>query len=289
MTRGTVQGTLMGLVHGHLRDNDSNACLLTDPVSQPEDEEGGVSGKILFRATFDDLENNYVNYDTVLWILISLLLILAWGAGILMLLYLPIRRYVLRQDILSRTLYVTSPAIVYKVTRPAFLPCLGLTTIEKHVLLPLVTDVIIEQGCLQSVYGIHTIRVENLAHGKPTPVDEFQIQGVVNPRLFRKVVLAEASKFEQEAGICGESAAYNPHMEDIANADLSVRGIHVSSRSQSSSCWVPYSPRNIQPDAGSISSSDALLHKLEEVARSVKKIEAMVEHSQSSGTSPHYS
>ena len=63
-----------------------------------------------------------------------------------------------------------------------------------------------EQGCLQVAYGIHTIRFESLACGKPTPVDEFQIQGVVNPRNFRKVILVEASKFGPEAG----SVAYDP-------------------------------------------------------------------------------
>lgn len=136
----------MGLRQSCSNGEDLNAHLLKDLVSLSEDEECGISGKILYRATFDELENNHVNYDTVLWVLISLLLILAWGVGILMLIYLPIRRYILRQDIHSRTLYVTSHAIVYKVTRPAFLPCLGFTTIEKHVLLPLVTDVIVEQG-----------------------------------------------------------------------------------------------------------------------------------------------
>lgn len=43
-------------------------------------------------------------------------------------------------------------------------------------------------GCLQSVYGIHTFRVESIASGKAAPVDELQVQGVVNPALLRKVV-----------------------------------------------------------------------------------------------------
>lgn len=42
-------------------------------------------------------------------------------------------------------------------------------------------------GCLQSVYGIHTFRVESIAHGKAAPVDELQVQGVGNPGLLRKV------------------------------------------------------------------------------------------------------
>lgn len=276
----------MGLVQSHSEGHDSNACLLKDPVSLIEDEESGASGKILYRATFDELESSHVNYDTVLWILISLLLTMAWGIGILMLLYLPIRRYIIRKDIQSRSLYVTSHAIVYKVTRPAFLPCLGFTKMEKHVLLPLVTDVIIEQGCLQAAYGIHTIRVENLACGKPTPVDEFQIQGVANPRNFRKVILAEASKFGPKAG----SVAYDSYRQDIIIANPSLKNVQDGPGSQSSSWRIPYSPRRVLHEAGSLGSGDMLLiHKLDEVERSVKRIEALVEHSQSSEASPRYS
>lgn len=276
----------MGLVQSHSGGDDSNACLLKDPLSLVEDEESSISGKILYRATFDELEDSHVNYDAVLWILISLLLSMAWGIGILMLLYLPIRRYIIRKDIQSRSLYVTSHTIVYKVTRPAFLPCLGFTKVEKHVLLSLVTDVIIEQGCLQAAYGIHTIRVENLAHGKLTPVDEFQIQGVVNPRNFRKVILAEASKFGPEAG----SVAYDPYRQDILIANPSLKNVQEGPGSQSSSWRIPYSPRKVTHDVGSLGSGDMLLiHKLDEVERSVKRIEALVEHSQSTEASPRYS
>lgn len=276
----------MGLVQSHSGGDDSNACLLKDPLSLVEDEESSISGKILYRATFDELEDSHVNYDAVLWILISLLLSMAWGIGILMLLYLPIRRYIIRKDIQSRSLYVTSHTIVYKVTRPAFLPCLGFTKVEKHVLLSLVTDVIIEQGCLQAAYGIHTIRVENLAHGKLTPVDEFQIQGVDNPRNFRKVILAEASKFGPEAG----SVAYDPYRQDILIANPSLKNVQEGPGSQSSSWRIPYSPRKVTHDVGSLGSGDMLLiHKLDEVERSVKRIEALVEHSQSTEASPRYS
>lgn len=276
----------MGLVQSHSGGDDSNACLLKDPLSLIEDEESSISGKILYRATFDELEDSHVNYDAVLWILISLLLSMAWGIGILMLLYLPIRRYIIRKDIQSRSLYVTSHTIVYKVTRPAFLPCLGFTKVEKHVLLSLVTDVIIEQGCLQAAYGIHTIRVENLAHGKLTPVDEFQIQGVDNPRNFRKVILAEASKFGPEAG----SVAYDPYRQDILIANPSLKNVQEGPGSQSSSWRIPYSPRKVTHDVGSLGSGDMLLiHKLDEVERSVKRIEALVEHSQSTEASPRYS
>lgn len=44
-------------------------------------------------------------------------------------------------------------------------------------------------GCLQSVYGIHTFRVESIAHGKASRVDDLQVQGISNPGLLRKVGL----------------------------------------------------------------------------------------------------
>ncbi|GAB2290979.1 hypothetical protein Dimus_025237, partial [Dionaea muscipula] len=41
-------------------------------------------------------------------------LVLAWGIGVLMFLYLPIKRYVLEKDISSHELFVTPMEIVYK-------------------------------------------------------------------------------------------------------------------------------------------------------------------------------
>lgn len=48
-------------------------------------------------------------------------------------------------------------------------------------------SILLSVGCLQSVYGIHTFRIESIAHGKAAPVDELQIQGVSNPSFLRKV------------------------------------------------------------------------------------------------------
>lgn len=70
---------------------------------------------VLYSASFEEMEDNYVKYQTAVWILYSLLLILAWGIGVFMLLYLPIRRHILRMDFQSRKLYVTTNAIIYKV------------------------------------------------------------------------------------------------------------------------------------------------------------------------------
>lgn len=77
--------------------------------NEREDEEA-----VLYAASFREMEEGFVKYQTVQWVLYSVLLILAWGIGILMLLYLPVRRFILRKDVRSRTLYLTPNAIVYK-------------------------------------------------------------------------------------------------------------------------------------------------------------------------------
>lgn len=71
---------------------------------------------VLYTATFQEMEDNFVKYQTAQWVLYSLLFLLAWGIGLFMLLYLPVRRYILRKDIRSRKLYLTPNAIVYKVS-----------------------------------------------------------------------------------------------------------------------------------------------------------------------------
>ncbi|KAL5580206.1 hypothetical protein UlMin_012648 [Ulmus minor] len=79
-----------------------------------------------------------------------------------MLLYLHVRRYILQKDIFLCKLYVTPNEIVYKLSRPSFIPFCKITTIERHIPLNLLVDIIIEQGCLQSNYGIHTFRIESV-------------------------------------------------------------------------------------------------------------------------------
>jgi len=80
-----------------------------------EEEETDAAARVVYRASFQELMPNYLPYDTIIWALISLLLVLAWGIGLLLLLYLPYKRYVLKRDILSRQLFVTDNKIVYKV------------------------------------------------------------------------------------------------------------------------------------------------------------------------------
>lgn len=45
-------------------------------------------------------------------------------------------------------------------------------------------------GCLQSYFGVSTIRVENAKLGWPAPGNEMRIQGVVNPRHFKQVIFS---------------------------------------------------------------------------------------------------
>ncbi|XP_024521259.1 uncharacterized protein LOC9633392 isoform X3 [Selaginella moellendorffii] len=141
---GTLDRLLQEEIQGEAR-------LLDDPV-QDGDEESAQVGRIIYKASFEEMEDRFVNYDSVQWCLISLLLVLAWGAGIFMLLYLPVRRSIMRSDFRSRKLYVTDNAIVYKVSRPAWFPCFGVNRTEKCLMLPLVTDVVIEQGFVFLLY-----------------------------------------------------------------------------------------------------------------------------------------
>ncbi|XP_007012576.2 PREDICTED: uncharacterized protein LOC18588237 isoform X2 [Theobroma cacao] len=159
--------------------------LLSESITGEEGTEA-EDESVLYTASFQEMEENFVKYQTAQWVLFSLLLILAWGIGLFMLLYIPVRRYILRKDIRSRKLYLTPNSIVYKVTRPVPFPCFGVLKKEKHVLLPSVADVVIEQGYLQSLFGVYSLRIENVGVRRP-PNDDVQIQGIANPSAFRKL------------------------------------------------------------------------------------------------------
>ncbi|OWM74367.1 hypothetical protein CDL15_Pgr013271 [Punica granatum] len=168
----------------------------------PESKEDPV----LYAATFQEMEDDFVKYQTAQWVLYSLLFILVWGIGLFMLLYLPVRRYILRKDIRSRKLYLTPNAIVYKK--------------EKHVLLPLVADIVVEQGYLQSLFGVYSLRIENMGVRRP-PSDDVQIQGVANPNAFRKAVLTRLSSMKNEAFSRQVSAKDDPTNLTLAPSSAS--------------------------------------------------------------------
>ncbi|KAK4415947.1 hypothetical protein Salat_2702100 [Sesamum alatum] len=272
---------LMGHAEGLPKLGSAKDLLLSDPLAeQGVDEEAEDPLQVLYTASFEELASKNVQYNTIIWLSISLLLVLAWGIGIVMLLYLPFKRYVLQKDIASRKLYVTSKEIVYKVSRPSFIPFCGETKIEKHIPLSLIIDIIIEQGWLQSVYGLHTFRVEYISHGKAAPVDELRVQGVNNPGLLRKVLVTQASKAIQDAGrswnpIAGGESMYRMESLTLGPAVLRSPTPSKGRRIMGSPHHPPMEPKGVVP-------TDLMLHKLEEVNKSVKKLEYLFERTQAS-------
>eukprot|EP00262_Sarcandra_glabra_P014800 TRINITY_DN4404_c0_g2_i1.p1 TRINITY_DN4404_c0_g2~~TRINITY_DN4404_c0_g2_i1.p1 ORF type:complete len:274 (+),score=40.19 TRINITY_DN4404_c0_g2_i1:393-1214(+) len=227
---------------------------------------------VLYRASFQEMEDKFVKYQTAQWILYSLCLILAWGIGFFMLLYIPVRRYILRKDFRSRELYVTPNAIVYKVTRPVSFPCFGVLKKEKHVLLPSVADISIEQGYLQSLFGIYSVRIENAGVRRP-PSDDVKIQGIAHPSAFRKAVLTQLSNLRSE----------NFTRRVSTNEDLPNIGSNYPPMS-----WVRHnigtsfisqqmSPSKFLGHESFHSSGEIILQKLEEVGSSVKRVQTLIE------------
>lgn len=95
--------------------------LLPQSVTE-ENETGAEDEPVLYTASFRETEEDFVKYQTAQWVLLSLVLVAAFGIGFFMLLYIPVRRYILRKDIRSRKLYLTPNSIVYKVnSHPFFL------------------------------------------------------------------------------------------------------------------------------------------------------------------------
>ncbi|XVF35175.1 hypothetical protein REPUB_Repub18cG0122400 [Reevesia pubescens] len=151
------------------------------------------------------------------------------------------------------------------VTRPMPIPCFGVLKKEKHVLLPSVADVVIEQGYLQSLFGVYSLRIENVG----VRSDYVQIQGIANPSAFRKAALTRLSNIRTKVFSRQVSA-----IEDSLNL-----------RIHSPAPWLS-PPRCLKHDAVPHSGDLALLQKLEEVWSSVKRVQTLIEeqHSQRSET-----
>ncbi|XP_039131670.1 uncharacterized protein LOC120268291 [Dioscorea cayenensis subsp. rotundata] len=216
-------------------------------------------GMILYDASFEEMEDNYVNYHTTRWVIYSLLLVLAWGIGLIMLLYLPIWRFVLRKGFQSRKLYVSSDCIVYKVTKPVIFPCFGIFKRERHVLLPSVVDVVVEQGYLQSFYGIYSVRIVNVGVRRPAS-DGVKILGVANPRAFRKAVLTLLASMRRESFSQQPYATEGTHSFDSGRP----HGALMATRFLRNNGLLP-------------STSEHILQRLEQVGSSVKRVQALIE------------
>ncbi|OEL20704.1 hypothetical protein BAE44_0018279 [Dichanthelium oligosanthes] len=158
-----------------------------------------IEDKVLHDASFAEMEDNFVKYQIAQWILLSVVLVLAWGVGLLMLLYLPIRIYVCRRDFQSRKLYLTPDAVVYKVFTRGM-------------------------GYLQSFFGVYSIRIENVGVRKP-PSDDVKITGVAHPNDFRKAVLVHIlntrnQNFSRKAPSDGQqSTSLNPIASNWRDTD----------------------------------------------------------------------
>lgn len=157
-----------------------------------------------------------------------------------------------------------------QVTRPVPFPCFGVLKKEKHVLLPSVADVIVEQGYLQSLFGVYSLRIENVGVRRP-PSDDVKIQGIANPSAFRKAVLARLSYMRSEI---------------VSKQVSTIEGIP-SLRIDHSSALAWTSPsKSLKHDSVSNSGFLMLLQKLDEVGSSVKRVEMLIEekHSKTSET-----
>ncbi|XP_024992860.1 uncharacterized protein LOC112526700 isoform X2 [Cynara cardunculus var. scolymus] len=265
----------------------SKELLLSDPVSELDgdgdgDGDGDVSEQILYAASFEEFASSIIMYDTIIWVSISLLLVLAWGVGVIMLLYLPMRRYVLSKDLSSRELYVTPSEVVYKVSRPSFIPFWGVVNLERRIPLALAIDIIIEQGCLQAMFGIHTFRFESIGQGKASYVDELQLQGVSNPELLRKVIVKEASKVIQDAGRSWRVSVHGAEPESPSHIRSFTEASNL--RSPRRSWQAVGSPRASFAEQRGVIRADWLINKMEEVSKSMKKIEGIVNKAQATST-----
>ncbi|CAI9293139.1 unnamed protein product [Lactuca saligna] len=254
--------TLMESENGGVGEIDHlEKGLLSDTREANDDEDDDEP--ILYSASFEEAEDDFIKLKTTQWILYSLLLILAWGFGLLMFLYIPVRRYILRRMIQSRKLYVTPNSIVYKVTKPVPFPCFGVLKKEKHVLLPSVADVVIEQGYLQSRYGVYSIRIENVGVRRP-PSDDVQIEGIVDPRAFKKFVLMRLSEMRNQT--------FSRQVSTLEDA---------SSSRNVQSYAAPMSPlKSIRRDILSPVGEFGILQKLEEVDNSLKRVQTLIEERQ---------
>ncbi|KAK9948137.1 hypothetical protein M0R45_003725 [Rubus argutus] len=122
------------------------------------------------------------------------------------------------------------------------IPFFGVLKKEKHVLLPSVADVVIEQGYLQSLF-----------------VMMFKSHGIANPSAFRKAVLMRLSSMTNEVFSRQVST-----LEDIPNLRLQM------------------SPsKSLRHDSLSYPGELTLLQKLEEVGSSVKRVQTLIEEQQS--------
>jgi len=210
--------------------NDQDLESGSIPLTESPDNEY-EHGKILYQTNFSHREEQYVKYKSMKFFLACLIMIPFYGIGILMLIYLPVYAYIARRDIRSRRLYITTESVVYRTAPPVHVvPCCGVTMTEKHTLLPLVTDVIVEQGCLQSKYGIHSIKIENAGQTGGKKTYDVEIDGLDDPREFKKILLIAAT-----ARRAGRNITENDIQQLQKNEDVFGSGLYPSPQNNNES------------------------------------------------------
>eukprot|EP01129_Flabellula_baltica_P004360 TRINITY_DN1514_c0_g1_i1.p1 TRINITY_DN1514_c0_g1~~TRINITY_DN1514_c0_g1_i1.p1 ORF type:complete len:255 (+),score=30.16 TRINITY_DN1514_c0_g1_i1:87-851(+) len=166
-------------------------------------------GDLLYTTSFNQQGNQYISYRTWTWVFICLCLIPVYGVGLLCLLYTPVLKYIVRSDIERRIMYITSESVVYKTSVPVHcVPCCGSHITERHVLLPLITDVVVSQGCCEKRWGLYTVQLENAgqARGKGSTAD-VSVTGLDDYKQFKRVVLCAATAHRAGLRITQEDVA----------------------------------------------------------------------------------
>jgi len=170
-----------------------------DPTAETrDDEEEYEHGRVLYRAVFSaQSQAAYVSYATWSYAFLCLALTFAYGIGILMILYTPVVRHIAKRDIATRRLFITTESIVYKTRPPCCVPSCGVNKREKHVLLPLVTDVVLSQSWLEAKFGVWSVNVENAGQGGQADAKggrfDLSTRGIEDPKLFKRVCLMAAT------------------------------------------------------------------------------------------------
>jgi len=224
------------------------------PEERLNREEEADNGEILYRVECSHLENAFVNYNTakyvMAWVIMPVLFFaIATGititfiavnaqpylyiesiifytvAAVLFIFpmcFLPLLRYIRRQELRLRRIYITNENVVLKLNVPAALPCLGNNKQEKHILLHLVTDVVVNEGWLMKMFGLQAVSIENAGQGgavtaRGQSVDA-SLLGIDDPVSFKRVLLAAARakrmglKFTKENAMeaaVGNSSAFS--------------------------------------------------------------------------------
>jgi hypothetical protein len=158
------------------------------PVADEVDPDTG--DVILFRGSF--LKEPLHGYFQLRWYFTCFVATLMYGIGLLAFVFFtPLYRVKTRRRVESMEFYVTSRAVVFKETAYSMGCCLAKTT-EKHVMLDNITDVAYDQGFVQKMKGIATIKVENPGQsgtGENASGSDLAVTGLANPHLVKRVLL----------------------------------------------------------------------------------------------------